>query len=71
MKRKMLWVDAQDEKAATAIMRLYGCESESAAFRLAVRVLSESPKLQISLPPPPKHARSSPKFKTARKATST
>ena len=66
MKRKQLWVDLQDEEAAGIVMRRYGCESESAAFRLAVRVLAESPVLQVNVPASPTHARRSPKYGDAR-----
>jgi hypothetical protein len=69
MKRKMLWVDTQDEEAAKAIMQLYGCKSESAAFRLAVRVLAKSPVIEIPPIPQPKHARPSPKYKTTGKSS--
>jgi hypothetical protein len=57
----MIWVDEADEQAAAIIRRRYGCESESAAFRLAVRTLAMSPRLVVEQPPRPKHARRSPK----------
>ena len=62
MKRKMLWLDEKiDREAIQIIKERYGCESESQAMRLALRVLAASPMLQIQLPETPTHARSSPK----------
>lgn len=57
MKRKTFWVAPEDEQALSIIQQRYGCESESQALRLAVRVLASSPMLQVDVPPPPKHAR--------------
>jgi hypothetical protein len=61
MKRKTFWLDEVDECALQTISERYGCESESQAMRLALRVLANSPKLEIQLPKRPKHARPSPK----------
>ncbi len=62
MKRKMLWLDdVMDAEAIQIIKERYGCESESQAMRLALRVLAASPVLQIDLPQKPTHARPSPK----------
>lgn len=62
MKRKMLWLDEEiDTHAIQVIKERYGCESESQAMRLALRVLAASPMLQIQLPDKPIHARPSPK----------
>lgn len=62
MKRKMLWLDEEIDFAAIEIIKTrYGCESESQAMRLALRVLAASPMLQIELPAKPIHARPSPK----------
>ena len=62
MKRKTIWLDDEiDGKAIQIIKERYGCESESQAMRLAVRVLANSPMLEIQLPKRPKHARPSPK----------
>lgn len=61
MKRKSFWLDTEDEQALSIIQRRYGCESESQALRLAVRVLAASPMLEVRLPSTPKHARPSPK----------
>jgi hypothetical protein len=56
MKRKTFWVAPEDEQALETIQQRYGCESESQALRLAVRVLANSPMLALTLPPTPKHA---------------
>lgn len=62
MKRKMLWLDEEiDQTAIQIIKERYGCESESQAMRLALRVLANSPMLEIQLPETPTHARPSPK----------
>lgn len=62
MKRKMLWLDeALDHAAIQIIKERYGCESESQAMRLALRVLAASPMLELQLPEKPTHARPSPK----------
>lgn len=62
MKRKMLWLDEEIDQAAIQIIKeRYGCESESQAMRLALRVLAASPMLEIQLPEKPTHARTSPK----------
>lgn len=61
MKRKTFWLDSEDEAALAVLSRRYGCESESQALRLAIRVLAASPMLEVRLPPTPKHARPSPK----------
>lgn len=51
MKRKLIWLDEVLDKEAIRIIReKYGCESDSAAMRLALRVLAASPTLQIQLP---------------------
>lgn len=57
MKRKTFWVAPEDEQALSVIQQRYGCESESQALRLAVRVLANSPMLAFPLPPTPKHAK--------------
>ena len=58
MKQKLIWLDeALDFAAIETIKRRYGSESDSAAIRLALRVLAESERLIIELPPRPKHAR--------------
>lgn len=56
MKRKMFWLGEDDEHAITIIADRYGCESGSQAVRLALRILAESQRLIIELPPHPKHA---------------
>jgi hypothetical protein len=62
MKRKMLWLDEElDFQAIQIIKERYGCESESQAMRLALRVLAASPMLHLELPAKPTHARPSPK----------
>ena len=63
MRRITLWIDERiDAEAIQTIVQRYGCESESAAMRLALRVLADSPMLEIQAPPRPKHARRSPKL---------
>ena len=63
MKRITLWIDETiDAQAIRTIMERYGCESESAAWRLAVRVMAASPMLAIQPAPRPTHARRSPKL---------
>jgi len=50
MKRKLLWLDEdEDYDAIRRIKARYGCESDSAAMRLALRVFAASPMLQIPL----------------------
>lgn len=61
MRRKSFWLDASDEEALGTIRQQYGCESESQALRLAIRALARNPKLALTLPPTPKHARKSDK----------
>jgi hypothetical protein len=56
-KRKSFWLDATDEEALASIRHQYGCESESQALRLAIRALARHPKLALTLPPTPKHAK--------------
>lgn len=52
MKRNMIWLDEKIDKEAIRIIReRYGCQSDSAAMRLALRVLAASPTLQIHLLP--------------------
>ena len=57
MKRKTFWLDTSDEEGLATIRQQYGCESESQALRLAIRALARNPKLALTLPPTPKHAR--------------
>lgn len=57
MKQRMFWLGPEEDEALRIISARYGCESESQALRLALRVLAASPILTVSLPPPPKHAR--------------
>lgn len=57
MRRKSFWLDSSDEEALATIQQHYGCESESQALRLAIRALARNPKLALTLPPTPKHAK--------------
>jgi hypothetical protein len=60
MKRKLIWLDEEiDYPAIATIRRRYGAENDSAAIRLAIRILAESDHLNIELPAAPKHARRS------------
>ena len=62
-KQILLWIDEEiDSQAIQIIKERYGCESESAAMRLALRVLAASPMLEIQPIPRPTHARRSPKL---------
>ncbi len=61
MKRKTFWLGPEDEVALEKIRMHYGCESDSQALRLALRVLADSPRLDVILPERPVHARVSPK----------
>ena len=62
-KKVLLWIDEEIDGRAIQIIRArYGCESDSAAMRLALRVLADSPMLAIQAPPRPTHARRSPKL---------
>jgi len=64
MTRKTLWVDDEIDAAAIQVIKeRYGCESESQVMRLALRVLANSPMLEVQLPETPIHARRSPKEK--------
>ena len=69
MKRKGLYLDAQDEQLLAAIMAQYGCVSESQAVRLALRALMARPLYPpVELPPPGKPG-PKPKTKAKRKAS--
>jgi hypothetical protein len=46
-RRKGVWLDERDEAAIAQIQQYFGCESESAAVRLALRVLAQNPHLRI------------------------
>jgi hypothetical protein len=59
MKRKTFWVAEEDEQALTVLRERYGCESDSQALRLALRVLAQAQRLDVVLPERPKHARRS------------
>ena len=57
MKRTTIWLDDEiDAQAIQTISVRYGCESGSQAMRLALRVLANSPILEIQLPERPRHA---------------
>lgn len=63
MKRATVWLDDQiDAQAIADIKQRYGCESDAAAMRLALRVLAASPRILIEPPETPTHARRSPKL---------
>ena len=65
MKRKGIWLGPQDQAAIDVIRDRYGCDTESMAVRLALRVLASSPMLTLAgdltvdCPPRPVHARRS------------
>ncbi len=47
--KKLIRMDEERDLKAIAILReRYGCESDSAAVRLALRVLAASPMLEIA-----------------------
>lgn len=46
-RRKGVWLDERDEAAIAQIQQCFGCESESAAVRLALRILAQNPHLRI------------------------
>jgi|GEM_PF-4293766 len=51
MKRKLIWLDEViDQEAIRIIREKYGCQTDSAAMRLALRTLASSPTLQIQRP---------------------
>ena len=52
--QKLLRLEPEDVKALATIKARYGCESDSQAMRLALRVLAASPTLTITLPLRPK-----------------
>ena len=55
MQRKGLYLDDQDLQLIAAIMRRYGCVSESQAVRLALRALAARPLFPpVKLPSPGK-----------------
>jgi len=68
MRRKGIWLGAQDQAAIEIIRERYGCDTESMAVRLALRVLAASPMLVITdsegtptgYPARPVHSRRSP-----------
>ncbi|MEO6061766.1 MAG: hypothetical protein ABIQ99_07505 [Thermoflexales bacterium] len=45
MKQKNVWIDEDDERSIALIRQRYGCESESQAVRLAIRIAARG-KLQ-------------------------
>ena len=55
-------MDEADEQAISEIVEKYGCQSESQAVRMAVRALAQHPKIALTPPTRPKHARKSPKI---------
>lgn len=46
----------EDLQAVAQVQRLYGCESFSQAVRLAARIAAQQKRLDMPLPPVPKHA---------------
>jgi hypothetical protein len=69
MRRRAYWLGKEDEQAIVVIRQRYGCASDSQALRMALRSLAESKRLDfITIPSPPKHARSSPKQERSRKS---
>ena len=51
-RRKGLYLDDEDQQLIEAIMRRYGCVSESQAIRLALRALVARPLLPDTPLPP-------------------
>jgi hypothetical protein len=66
MKRKMIWVDEEDQNAVTLIRQRFGCESESQAWRMAVRWLAAADKAEVQLPPVSKHSKTKKELKSLR-----
>lgn len=52
--KKLLRLAPDDLNALATIKARYGCESDSQAMRLALRVLAASPPLTVTLPARPK-----------------
>lgn len=48
--KKLVILEPEDMQAVATIKTRYGCESDSQAIRLAVRVLAASPMLTVALP---------------------
>lgn len=48
--KKLVILEPEDTQAIATIKARYGCESDSQAIRLAVRVLAASPMLTVPLP---------------------
>lgn len=46
----------EDLQAVAQVQRLYGCESFSHAVRLAARIAAQQKRIDLQLPPVPKHA---------------
>ena len=51
MKQKTFWLDTIDDEAIATIQHRYGCESQSQAIRMAVRIVAASEKIEVSRPP--------------------
>ena len=48
--KKLVILEAEDMQALATIKAKYGCESDSQAIRLSLRVLAASPMLTVTLP---------------------
>ena len=66
MKRKMIWVDEEDLKAVALVQQRFGCESESQAWRMAVRWMAAVGKVDVQLPPVSKHSKTKKELKSLR-----
>jgi len=61
MNRTSVFIGPEERAAIETIQKRYGVATESGAIRLALRVLAQAQRLDVVLPPRPKHARRSPK----------
>jgi len=50
-RRTTIWLSDADRAAILAIRKRFGPDSDSAAIRLALRVLAEAQKLEVVMPP--------------------
>ena len=66
MKRKTIWVDEDDLKAVDLIRQRFGCESESQAWRMAVRWMAAVGKVDVQLPPVSKLSKTKKELKSLR-----
>ena len=66
MKQKSFWFDETDDIAISTIQQRYGCESQSQAVRMAVRMLAMADKLNLQLPLVSKYSKTRKQYRSLR-----